>query len=321
MDKKGGFVISLDFELGWGVQDTNRDGSYDGNLHAVHTVVPRLLELFSKYAIHVTWATVGMLCVTSKTDLIQYLPCEKPTYSNTVFSSYEIMPSIQDKDPRYFAASLVELIKNTANQEFATHTFSHYYCVEDGQTKEQFISDLKSAKKIAQQPLKSIVFPRNQVNKDYLSICQKEGIRAYRGNPKHPLFKSEQFLDGWHFKRIYKIADSYLNLTGHHTFSLQQIEKNHIWNIQASAFLRPYYSRLKILENLKLKRIVKSLQYAAKNGEIYHLWWHPHNMGKNIDENFEFLEKVLVEFTKNKEKYNFQSYSMSDVVKNLEINN
>lgn len=321
MTKKGGLVISLDFELGWGVQDTNRDGSYDSNLLAVHKVVPRLLKLFNQYDIHVTWATVGMLCVSSKSELMCQLPQIIPTYKNRLFSSYDILEAIKENDPRYFAADLVDLIKNTPNQEFASHTFSHYYCVEAGQNKEQFTTDLKKAITIAKQPIQSIVFPRNQVNKEYLSICKESGLTAYRGNPKHRLYRSEQFLDGWHFKRICKIADSYINLTGHHTFKFENIEKNYIWNIPSSAFLRPYYKQLKVLEFFKFNRISNALKYAAKNGEFYHLWWHPHNMGKNTDESFEMLERILKEYVKLKEKYDFTSYSMSDLVEKLEKKN
>jgi len=35
------------------------------------------------------------------------------------------------------------------------------------------------------------------------------------------------------------------------------------------------------------------MNYAAEKGLIYHLWWHPHNFGNNIEENFSFLEKIL----------------------------
>ena len=318
MINKGGLIISLDFELGWGLQDINRDGSYDSNLYEVHNVVPRLLNLFNKYDVHVTWATVGMLCASSKEILKDYLPKLRPDYQNKEFSSYEILNEIENEDERYFGSKLVNLVKNSPNQEIGTHTFSHYYCVEEGQNGDQFLADLSAAKKIVNEPIQSIVFPRNQINKSYLKICKQQGITAYRGNPKHRLFKTEQFSDGWHYKRICKIADSYFNLTGHHTFRLDRIEKKQIWNIQASAFLRPFYSHLKMLENLKFKRIAKSLRYAAKNKEFYHLWWHPHNFGKNLDENFNTLEKILIEFSTIRKKYDFQSYSMNEVVELLE---
>jgi len=69
------------------------------------------------------------------------------------------------KKEYHFADKLVTLIDKSKNQELATHTFSHYYCLEEGQTKESFYADLEAAKKIAKEKnisLKSLVFPRNQ---------------------------------------------------------------------------------------------------------------------------------------------------------------
>lgn len=52
--------------------------------------------------------------------------------------------------------------------------------------------------------------------------------------------------------------------------------------------------------------------HAAKNKENYHIWWHPHNFGKNTKENLLFLEKVLKQYSIYKSKYGFQSKSMSE---------
>ena len=56
---------------------------------------------------------------------------------------------------------------------------------------------------------------------------------------------------------------------------------------------------------------------AAKRGKIYHLWWHPHNFGIQISENFSFLEKILLHFQKLKAAYNFESMSMAQLVNDL----
>ena len=66
----GSFVISLDFELFWGVKDSKDIGQYWDNLAGVHLAVPKLLETFEKYNIHARWATVGFLFFNSKVLLI-----------------------------------------------------------------------------------------------------------------------------------------------------------------------------------------------------------------------------------------------------------
>jgi peptidoglycan/xylan/chitin deacetylase (PgdA/CDA1 family) len=63
---QGIFTISLDFELHWGVFDKRdrqaREACYKNTLRAV----PQMLELFAKYDVHVTWATVGSLFAANK---------------------------------------------------------------------------------------------------------------------------------------------------------------------------------------------------------------------------------------------------------------
>jgi hypothetical protein len=59
------------------------------------------------------------------------------------------------------------------------------------------------------------------------------------------------------------------------------------------------------------------MTYAAKNGLTFHLWWHPHNFGINISENFCFLEKILLHYQQLKEKYGFQSMNMSGLANKL----
>ena len=58
-NKKGLFIISLDFELLWGVRDKRTKETYGQNILGVQEVIPQLLDLFDKYDITATFATVG----------------------------------------------------------------------------------------------------------------------------------------------------------------------------------------------------------------------------------------------------------------------
>jgi peptidoglycan/xylan/chitin deacetylase (PgdA/CDA1 family) len=79
MNKFGKFVISLDFELQWGMLDhVTKDSPYRKNIKAVHDVIPKLLELFGKYDIHATFATVGLVFFENFRDLKAGLPQLKP---------------------------------------------------------------------------------------------------------------------------------------------------------------------------------------------------------------------------------------------------
>ena len=57
----GQFVISLDFELLWGVRDHADRTSYGKNVLGARDAVPQMLEIFAQNSIRATWATVGFL--------------------------------------------------------------------------------------------------------------------------------------------------------------------------------------------------------------------------------------------------------------------
>jgi hypothetical protein len=84
-------------------------------------------------------------------------------------------------------------------------------------------------------------------------------------------------------------------------------------NVPASRFLRPYAPRLRHLEGLRLRRIVSDLEYAAREGKLFHLWWHPHNFGVNTDQNLAFLERVLGHFQRLRERHGMESLNMGDL--------
>ena len=62
-----------------------------------------------------------------------------------------------------------------------------------------------------------------------------------------------------------------------------------------------------------LRRIKNEMEDAAKFNSIYHLWWHPHNFGKNLSANLNNLEQILIYYTKLKKKYSMNSVCMKDL--------
>lgn len=160
----GQFVISLDFELLWGVRDHADRDSYGKNVLGARTAVPKMLELFAENGISATWATVGFLFCETKEELMASLPSEQPTYSNPRLSNFSYLDEVgkdERSDPYYFAPSLISEIQQTPGQEIGTHTLSHYYCLEDGQSLSAFEADIVAARKLADArgiALRSIVF-------------------------------------------------------------------------------------------------------------------------------------------------------------------
>jgi hypothetical protein len=310
----------MDFEMYWGVHGLVPWPAYRQNILGVRQAIPEILRLFCEFGIHATWATVGFLMFETKKSLLHGLPRQRPAYVNSRVDNYAHVPEIgpdESSDPIHFAASLVDLINRQPGQEIATHTFSHYYCMEQGQDAECFRSDLEAARAAAEKRgvvLKSIVFPCNQVREDYLPICQSAGITAYRGTQRgfacqptdHAGQKSRP-------RRALRLLDSYFNLAGSTTYCPERAGAGRMTNVQASRYLRPYMKPLALLEPLRLRRIRCEMTHAARTAEVYHLWWHPHDFGLYQAENLNFLRRTLEHFRALQGTYRMESRNMAEM--------
>ena len=271
---KGKFVISLDFELHWGVRDLKTLEKWKAQLVGGRVAVARLLELFDRHSIHATWATVGFLLFETRDELMKGLPERKPKYANRIYCPYEELGSIgsgEAADPYHYAASLVRMIAAVPHQEIGSQTFSHYYCLEEGQDAETFRSDLNAAIAAARRfnlPVLSLVFPRNQITPEYLRICEELGVMAFRGTPDHWIYKPRARGSDSPFRRALRLLDSYVAISGHNTYSLVETRRSLPLDATASRYLRPYTPVLHSLEALRLRRVCSEMTYAAKNARL-----------------------------------------------------
>lgn len=135
----GILCISLDTELLWGRKDLSWKDFAD-QADRTRDVIKKLLEMFRKHQIPVTWAIVGKLFEDGPQD-------------------------------GWHGKDIVEMIKNTPLQEVGSHSYSH-------EIFDQI--DVKTAENEAQNPLnlKSFVFPRNKIK--YLEILKKNGFTNFR---------------------------------------------------------------------------------------------------------------------------------------------
>ena len=317
----GALVVSLDFELLWGLRDQlpPDGGYYRERILGARRAIPRMLALFEEFDVAATWATVGCLFATSRRELEDFYPAVLPTYANPQLAPIgSPVGSDEDDDPLHFAPSLIAAIRRTPRQEIATHTFSHYYCLAPGQTKQAFQADLDSAIAIAKRhdvQLRSIVFPRNQVNPEYLDVLVKAGIRCYRGNERGRMYRAaNEDVGALSAKRAARLADAYVNLGGTHLGKWEEVqEESGLCNVPSSRFLRPYSPRLRHLEPLRRRRIVESMKTAARTHQVFHLWWHPHNFGGDLDENMALLRQILETFVACRDMHGMRSMTMADV--------
>jgi hypothetical protein len=311
------FTISLDFELHWGRFDKTTIQGNENYYLQTREVIPEILRLFEEFQVEATWATVGMLFAKDTREWEKYGPVEKPAYVNKSLSAYHWFNTDPSMEPFLFAPELIGKILRTHGQELGSHSFSHYYTLAEGQTENQFRQDLQAAQRIAWDKfgvnLCSLVFPRNHFNSEYLKICHQEGFSIIRSNPLDWYWKSarqERLM-----KKIFRTGDALIPLGKKSTFSLSDIVIPEDLPIMfpASRFLRPYHQFYPALNRWKLNRVKNEMHLAAQEGEVYHLWWHPHNYGNNPDKSLEELRVILVYFDSLRLRYGMQSRNLKNL--------
>jgi hypothetical protein len=321
----GLFIISLDFELHWGVFDKRDRGSRMSCYASMADVVPEVLAMFSQYNINATWATVGSLFMDDEEEWARFAPTSQPQYKDQKYSSYSFARQFGlsgENRAAHFAPHLVKMIAETPGQEIATHTFSHYYCLEKGQTVVQFEADLQAVQRVAVdkigKPLTSLVFPRNQYGTDYLAACARIGITAVRTNPDNWFWTSIGNDDTSLVRRLFRTGDVFIPLGAKSTFPLDRLQgptQQMPVCIPASRLLRQYDPSLPVMNKLRLRRIMNEMTYAAEHNECFHLWWHPENFGFHPRESLTELEGILQHFHNLQERWGFQSKTMAEVGK------
>lgn len=321
---KGGIcTVSLDFELHWGgFEKWPLNDHYKSYFSNTREGIPALLSLFAQSGIHVTWATVGLLMHKTRTELLANLPELKPTYDIPQLSAYNFMEKEpigdnESDDPYHYAGSVIERIKEVPGQEIGTHTFAHYYCNEAGQNIQQFRDDIKAAKNAARAynvNVRSLVFPRNQFNEKYLEVCHEEGIKIVRINPVDWWWQIDSTQRESKWKRLNRGLDAYFSIGGKTSYALDAIERQKgVFLLPASRLLRPYNPKELFLNTFKTERIKKEMSIAAKNNEIYHLWWHPHNFGLYPQQNLNGLIEIANHFQKLSHEFGMISMNMGEI--------
>ena len=311
----GSLIVSLDFELFWGMLDCSTLEEYRANVLGGRKAIPQLLSLFRRYDIHATWAAVGFLFGENYEELSRYFPeaSLRPSYEKPELSPYPWFETIGTNEqlaPCFYAPSLLKLISEAPGQEIGSHTFAHYYCREKGQTPEQFAADMKAAKAIAADhgyDVTSVILPRNQCEPEYTEVLRSLGFTAYRDEENDWIHEKIKFHP---LLRLLRLADVYFPLTGQGGYKPKN--ENGIWNLVGSRMYKPIFQPLRFLERAKINRIKGQMRHAAKHGLTFHLWWHPHNVGILTEEHLEQLDEIFVYYQHLKETYGMESLNMRE---------
>lgn len=192
--QQGGFIISADFEMAWAFRYSKRKVDPLAMAQLERENIPVLLELFERYNIPITWATVGHLmlesCKKGDHDWMRRLPYVDDHWRYTSGDWFDADPYTDYKtDNAWYAPDILELIlKSPVKHEIGCHTFSHIDCLDRNcppQVLDDEIVACKNAAKAWGIKLKSFVFPGGTAGN--FPILKKHGFQIYRRNLSHDL--------------------------------------------------------------------------------------------------------------------------------------
>ena len=322
----GIFTISLDFELHWGVFDKKNREDRKTCYRNTIAVMPRILELFAKYGVHATWATVGSLMAADRYQWERLKPAVQPAYMIARYSPYRWVTEnglLEEHYWAHFAPDSVAQVLQYPGQELGTHTFSHFYCLEMQSEPAAFGADLEAAIRAAalfsSRPV-SLVFPRNQFNPVLLKTCYEYGIRTVRSNPSEWYWSPVTNAGAGLIRKFARTADAYVQIGSRRSsypLSTIRIIPGEPLQIPASRFLQPWRVKYQFANQWRVNRLMQEMKLAALHNECYHLWWHPENFGDYPEENLKGLERLLQQYRQCNEQYGMASWNMGEYAQEL----
>jgi peptidoglycan/xylan/chitin deacetylase (PgdA/CDA1 family) len=299
-------VISLDFELRWGMHDRlgfNMDRKR-ASLEGAWQATDGLLKLFSSYGIRATWACVGALGCANWNEYFARAP-QPPHYLN---SQLQVKQQYAELDPNgelHFAPALLRQIVATPGQELGTHTFSHLFAREPGVNSQDFKNDLEAVFLLWMERFgfvpKSLVFPRNQYA--FLDTIEDCNIKIWRGNPSLWYYECTDSRTNRLFPRSLRFKDSvnpYLKLS---CPTEQRMTR-------ATLFLRTDLPEA--IWRLHKARIRREIDGVCA-GEVFHLWWHPENLGCDTKLRLARVSEILDMIAEKIKRTGLTTHSMEEL--------
>lgn len=289
--KRGVFVLSLDLELKWGSFDHGKDLSAY-HFERTREAVDRLLELLNRYDIPATFATVGHLFLQECKPVngVKHPEIIRPQPAWWPHDWFESDPcTSREQDPDWYGDDILNRIrKATPRHEIGSHSFSHVVWGDAGTSAEVAESELKACVQAAKPwgiPLRSFVFPRNQVG--HVELLAQHGFSAYRG--LDPTWFN-RFKGKW--ARAGLLLDTLFRLTP--PTVLPRKTKEGLWDIPGSMI---YLSRLGIRRYIpmawQIRKAHKGLARAVQRKEVFHFWFHPFNLCVDLEVMMQGLEAVF----------------------------
>jgi peptidoglycan/xylan/chitin deacetylase (PgdA/CDA1 family) len=287
---RGVFMLTLDFELAWGTAWRAGYRQYYHSLVKTRMIVDRLLLLLETYQISATWATVGHLFLDSCTavDGVKHPEMPRPHYPcmRTEWYSWDPATNIDDA-PLWYGRDMIDRLQAARPaQEIGCHTFSHIV-MSDECAPEVVEAELARCRELAEARgirLESFVFPRNiEGHHDLLS---RHGFRTYRAQPPRP-FRNRR-LSG-----AVEVLRDFLALPPG-CWPPEWNATSRLWYTYGSMVFRGADGFRGLIPTAnRTRRACQGLRIAVAQRTVFHLYFHPFNLGVRTEALLDSLDRVL----------------------------
>ncbi len=304
MEKIGKFVISLDCELIWGVHHYGGIKRYP-YLQSYESSYNFLIDLFSTYKINATFAFVGSIALNKKEF--------RDDINNSLGNYYKKwLNEIEDKSAKrpelWFNRDIIQkILDSDQNHEIASHSFSHPNFINEQFTKKMAINEFtlsnKILKKIMNEDIKSYIYPENGIG--HLDIFKDSKYEIYRG-------KNKSWYENLPLNRIFHFIDQSLPITPPSVKLSSDIYGNKY--LPGSLMLFAYDGIRKIIpDNIRFLKIKKGIDKAIEKKQVFHLWFHPWNIGSSVRMR-NLFEKVIKYVEKKSSENLLEVATMSQII-------
>lgn len=280
--KRGALIVSLDFELDWGYNNPGLPLEH----FAVEEGLTKLKSLLDRYDIHCTWATVGGL------------------FQNRLANN-------EGDNTQQAYHWISKYLQNDQRTEIGSHSSAHLFMQESDQARVEADFQAMEPIRAGGFSFETLVFPRNQYNTELLNLAMRHGIRYFRSVKRNRYLQSSKFSNESRLLRLLKRGAELIPLPR----PVEVFEGPNITGISDSRFFRFFPNTLwgDFLSKWYYTVLKWELRRALRQGQAYHIWFHPHNL---ITRPYRFreLENFLRYFKELQAKYPVESFTIKEYI-------
>lgn len=265
--KIGQLIISFDFEIGWGVWESELWPARQarGVYRDLRPAMRRFLAFLDDREIALTWATVGAMVTARHSGEFDYLP----TAAQAHIARFLVEAEAETVDGR----DLFDMVAGTSTpQQIASHSYSHTRFDYIGMTHDAILADLvksRSAMEELNRPVDALVFPENIIV-DWHALA-KAGFRV--GRTAAPAVRPIGIAPLDHFlartiARPPMVCDT--------------MRPDGVLEHSGSLFFNWFGKGASLRRHTVIYQAKKAIDHAAKTGGTAHLWLHPFNLTHSV---------------------------------------